>query len=41
VTLADEIPKGNTALKKAREAIDRILGRIAAPNIPAEISPAP
>jgi serine-type D-Ala-D-Ala carboxypeptidase/endopeptidase (penicillin-binding protein 4) len=41
VTLADEIPKGNTALKKARAAIDRVLGRIAAPNIPAEISPAP
>jgi PBP4 family serine-type D-alanyl-D-alanine carboxypeptidase len=41
VTLADEIPNGNTALKRAREAIDRVLGRIAAPNIPAEISPAP
>ena len=41
VTLADEIAKGNTALKKARAAIDRVLGRIAAPNIPAEISPAP
>ena len=41
VTLADEIPSGNTALKRAREAIDRVLGRIAAPNIPAEISPAP
>lgn len=41
VTLADEIPKGNTALKKARAAIDRVLGRIAAPNIPAEISAAP
>jgi D-alanyl-D-alanine carboxypeptidase len=41
VTLADDIAKGNTALKKARAAIDRILGRIAAPNIPAEISPAP
>jgi PBP4 family serine-type D-alanyl-D-alanine carboxypeptidase len=40
VTLADEIPSGNTALKRAREAIDRVLGRIAAPNIPAEISPA-
>ncbi|MEY3196410.1 MAG: hypothetical protein RL252_737, partial [Actinomycetota bacterium] len=24
-----------------RAAIDRVLGRIAAPNIPAEISPAP
>jgi D-alanyl-D-alanine carboxypeptidase/D-alanyl-D-alanine-endopeptidase (penicillin-binding protein 4) len=41
VTLADEIPGGNTALDKARAAIDRVLGRIAAPNIPAEISPAP
>jgi D-alanyl-D-alanine carboxypeptidase/D-alanyl-D-alanine-endopeptidase (penicillin-binding protein 4) len=41
VTLADDIPKGNTALNKARAAIDRVLGRIAAPNIPAEISPAP
>ena len=41
VTLADEIPSGNSALKKARAAIDRVLGRIAAPNIPAEISPAP
>ena len=41
VTLADEIPKGNTALNKARAAIDRVLGRIAAPNIPAEISPVP
>jgi D-alanyl-D-alanine carboxypeptidase len=40
VTLADEIPKGNTALNKARAAIDRVLGRIAAPNIPAEISSA-
>jgi len=41
VTLADDIAKGNTALNKARAAIDRVLGRIAAPNIPAEISPAP
>jgi D-alanyl-D-alanine carboxypeptidase len=41
VTLADEIAKGNSALNKARAAIDRVLGRIAAPNIPAEISPAP
>jgi D-alanyl-D-alanine carboxypeptidase len=40
VTLADEIPKGNTALNKARAAIDRVLGRIAAPNIPSEISSA-
>jgi hypothetical protein len=29
------------SLNKARAAIDRVLGRIAAPNIPAEISPAP
>lgn len=41
VALADEIPRGNTALNRARDAIDRVLGRIAAPNIPAEISPAP
>ena len=41
VTLADDIPRGNTALNRARAAIDRVLGRIAAPNIPAEISPAP
>ena len=41
VTLADQIPKGYTSLKKARAAIDKILGRIAAPNIPAEISPLP
>ena len=41
VTLADDIAKGNAALNKARTAIDRVLGRIAAPNIPAEISPAP
>jgi D-alanyl-D-alanine carboxypeptidase len=41
VTLADDIPLGNSALNKARAAIDRVLGRIAAPNIPAEISPAP
>ena len=39
--IADEIAKGTTALNKARAAIDRVLGRIAAPNIPAEISPAP
>jgi D-alanyl-D-alanine carboxypeptidase/D-alanyl-D-alanine-endopeptidase (penicillin-binding protein 4) len=38
VTIADEIAPGNTALNKARTAIDKILGRIAAPNIPAEIS---
>ncbi len=41
VTLADDIAKGNAALNKARAAIDRVLGRIAAPNIPAEISPTP
>lgn len=41
VALADEISRGNTALNRARAAIDRVLGRIAAPNIPAEISPAP
>ena len=40
VTLADDIAKGNSALNKARAAIDRVLGRIAAPNIPAEIIPA-
>ena len=39
VTLADDIALGNAALNKARAAIDRVLGRIAAPNIPAEISP--
>ena len=38
VTLADEIPKGNRASDKARAAIDRMLGRIAAPNIDSEIS---
>jgi D-alanyl-D-alanine carboxypeptidase len=41
VTLADDIAKGNAALNKARAAIDRVLGRIAAPNIPAEIIAAP
>ena len=40
VTLADEIPKGNRASDKARAAIDRILGRIAAPHIETEISEA-
>jgi len=40
VTLADEIPRGNKSGSKVRDAIDRILGRIAAPNIPAEISEA-
>jgi D-alanyl-D-alanine carboxypeptidase len=38
VTLADEIPRGDKSASKVRDAIDRILGRIAAPNIPAEIS---
>ena len=38
VTLADEIPKGSRASDKARAAIDRMLGRIAAPNIDSEIS---
>lgn len=41
VTLADEIPRGARAEKKAREALDRLLGRIAAPNIPPLISEAP
>jgi hypothetical protein len=41
VTIADDIALGNSALNKARAAIDRVLGRIAAPNIPSEISPAP
>jgi D-alanyl-D-alanine carboxypeptidase len=40
VTFADNIAKGTSALDKARAAIDRVLGRIAAPNIPAEIIPA-
>ena len=38
VTLADEIARGTVAEDKARAAIDRMLGRIAAPNINAEIS---
>ena len=38
VTLADDIQRGTRASDKARAAIDRILGRIAAPNIPTEIS---
>ena len=41
VLIADEIARGNSALNKARAAIDRVLGRIAAPNIPTEIIPAP
>jgi D-alanyl-D-alanine carboxypeptidase len=40
VTLADEIPRGASAENKARAAIDRLLGRIAAPNIPTVISEA-
>ncbi|CAB4714235.1 unannotated protein [freshwater metagenome] len=38
VTLADEIPNGIRAEDRARAAIDRLLGRIAAPNIEAQIS---
>ncbi len=38
VTLADDIQRGTRASDRARAAIDRILGRIAAPNIPTEIS---
>ena len=41
VALADEIPLGNSALDKARAAIDRVLGRIAAPKILVEVLPAP
>lgn len=41
VLLADEIAKGNSALNKARAAIDKVLGRVASPNIPTEIIPAP
>jgi D-alanyl-D-alanine carboxypeptidase/D-alanyl-D-alanine-endopeptidase (penicillin-binding protein 4) len=41
VTLADDISRGSAASAKARAAIDRLLGRIAAPNIPAEISAVP
>ena len=40
VTLADEIASGIRAENKARAAIDRLLGRIAAPNIQAQISDA-
>lgn len=40
VTLADEIPRGNRAEDRARAAIDRLLGRIAVPNVKAEISDA-
>jgi len=40
VTLADEIPGGTRAENRARVAIDRLLGRIAAPNIKAQISDA-
>jgi D-alanyl-D-alanine carboxypeptidase/D-alanyl-D-alanine-endopeptidase (penicillin-binding protein 4) len=41
VTLADQISRGAVAGKKARAAIDRLLGRVAAPNISAEISVMP
>lgn len=44
VTLADEIPRGTRANSKARAAIDRLLGRIAAPITPViipEAIPAP
>ena len=41
VTLADDISRGSAASAKARAAIDRLLGRIAAPNIPTEISAVP
>jgi D-alanyl-D-alanine carboxypeptidase/D-alanyl-D-alanine-endopeptidase (penicillin-binding protein 4) len=41
VTLADDISRGSAASVKARAAIDRLLGRIAAPNIPTEISAVP
>ena len=41
VTLADDISRGSAASAKARAAIDRLLGRIAAPSIPAEISAVP
>ena len=41
VTLADDISRGNASSAKARSAIDRLLGRIAAPNIPTEISESP
>jgi hypothetical protein len=37
VTLADEIPRGGTAKLKAQAAIDKLLGRIAAPNTPSAI----
>ena len=41
VTLADDISRGANSSAKARAAIDRLLGRIAAPNIPAVISETP
>jgi D-alanyl-D-alanine carboxypeptidase len=41
VALADEIALGNSALNKARAAIDRVLGRIAAPLVPVVIAPSP
>jgi hypothetical protein len=39
--LADDISRGAKSSAKARAAIDRLLGRIAAPNIPAVISETP
>jgi PBP4 family serine-type D-alanyl-D-alanine carboxypeptidase len=41
VTIADDIALGNAALNKARSAIDRVLGRIAAPIVPVAIPPTP
>lgn len=41
VTLADAIPKGNSALNKARTAIDSILAKIAAPRPVIEVLPTP
>jgi D-alanyl-D-alanine carboxypeptidase len=41
VTLADQIPRGNAAKIKAQAAIDRLLGRIAAPYESTEISAVP
>jgi len=35
VTIADKIARGNRASDKARELMDRILGRIASPTVPA------
>jgi D-alanyl-D-alanine carboxypeptidase len=41
VAIADDIALGNAALNKARSAIDRVLGRIAAPIVPVAIPPTP